>query len=148
MIRFDFIQDDGTFMVDYVHGGQVSGIVFGSGFGTKNMPRELLIQEDRLEMTDTFENLDLGMTGMNSDLNFYVAGGGATRRLEHVLDFTNRLFYSENPASALVPLDVARLYVTPSSKLPTATGFWSAPDGTISYPASHGRVSVFNAMMK
>ena len=32
-------------------------------------------------------------TEINSDLNFYIAGGGATRRLEHTLDLSNRLLY-------------------------------------------------------
>jgi outer membrane receptor protein involved in Fe transport len=33
---------------------------------------------------------------LNSDLNFYIAGGGATRRLEHTLDLSARLLYQNS----------------------------------------------------
>ena len=140
------IQDDGTFMGDYVHGGQVSEDSFYRVWIRNQEYTEGSLDSGRSARDDGY----LRKFGFRydkevaSDLNFYVAGGGATRRLEHVLDFTNRLFYSENLTSALVPLDYARqgsllppihpLYVDPS-KLPPATSFWSAPDGTISYPA-------------
>ncbi|OUW81086.1 MAG: hypothetical protein CBD82_04610 [Gammaproteobacteria bacterium TMED222] len=140
------VQDDGTFMGDYVHGGQVSEDSFYRVWIRDQEYAEGTLDSGRAARDDGY----LRKFGFRydkelaSDLNFYIAGGGATRRLEHVLDFTNRLFYSETLTSALVPLDYARqgsllssfhpLYVDPS-KLPTATSFWSAPDGTIPYPA-------------
>ena len=144
-VRF-LVQDDGTFMGDYVHGGQVSEDSFYRVWIRDQEYAEGTLDSGRAARDDGY----LRKFGFRydkewaSDLNFYIAGGGATRRLEHVLDFSNRLFYSETLSSALVPLDYARqgsllssfhpLYVDPS-KLPTATSFWSAPDGTISYPA-------------
>ena len=144
-VRF-LVQDDGTFMGDYVHGGQVSEDSFYRVWIRDQEYAEGTLDSGRAARDDGY----LRKFGFRydkewaSDLNFYIAGGGATRRLEHVLDFSNRLFYSETLSSALVPLDYARqgsllssfhpLYVDPSI-LPTATSFWSAPDGTISYPA-------------
>ena len=144
-VRF-LVQDDGTFMGDYVHGGQVSEDSFYRVWIRDQEYAEGTLDSGRAARDDGY----LRKFGFRydkewaSDLNFYMAGGGATRRLEHVLDFSNRLFYSETLSSALVPLDYARqgsllssfhpLYVDPSI-LPTATSFWSAPDGTISYPA-------------
>jgi hypothetical protein len=46
---------------------------------------------------------------LNSDLNFYIAGGGATRRLEHTLDLSNRLLYDLGSLPAVSQLQLKSL---------------------------------------
>ena len=140
------LQDNGSFMGDYVHGGQVSRDSFYRVWIRNQEYAEGTLDSGNSARDDGY----LRKFGFRydkelaSDLNFYVAGGGASRRLEHVLDFSNRLFYSENLTGPLVPLDYARqgsflsslhpLYVDPL-KLPSATSFWSSSTGSIPYPA-------------
>lgn len=140
------LQDNGTFMGDFVHGGQVSEDSFYRVWVRNQEYAEGTLDSGNSARDDGY----LRKVGFRydkelaSDLNFYIAGGGASRRLEHVLDFSNRLFYSENLTSPLVPLNYARqgsllpsfhpLFVDPS-KLPTATSFWSSPNGSIPYPS-------------
>ena len=139
-------QDDGTFMGDYVHGGQISEDSFYRVWLRNQEYAEGTLDSGNPARDDGY----LRKFGFRfdkelaSDLNLYVAGGAATRRLEHVLDFSNRLFYSETLLSDLIPLSYAQqgaalpifhpLYLDPA-KLPPLTSFWSNPNGTIPYPA-------------
>ena len=138
-------QDDGTFMGDYVHGGQISEDSFYQVWLRNQEYAEGTLDSGNPARDDGY----LRKFGFRfdkelaSDLNLYVAGGAATRRLEHVLDFSNRLFYSETLLSDLIPLSYAQqgavpifhpLYLDPA-KLPPVTSFWSNPNGTIPYPA-------------
>ena len=139
-------QDDGTFMGDYVHGGQISEDSFYRVWLRNQEYAEGTLDSGNPARDDGY----LRKFGFRfdkelaSDLNLYVAGGAATRRLEHVLDFSNRLFYSETLLSDLIPLSYAQqgaalpifhpLYLDPA-KLPPVTSFWSNPNGTIPYPA-------------
>ena len=64
------------------------------GFVIRNMRKALLILDCLLGMMDiSVKPAFVMIRKLNSDLNFYIAGGGATRRLEHTLDLSNRLLY-------------------------------------------------------
>ena len=139
-------QDDGTFMGDYVHGGQVAGYsVYRVGLRNQEYAEGTLDSGNPARDDGYLRKFGFRFDKeLASDLNLYVAGGAATRRLEHVLDFSNRLFYSETLLSDLIPLSYAQqgaalpifhpLYLDPA-KLPPLTSFWSNPNGTIPYPA-------------
>ena len=89
------MQDNGTFMGDYVHGGQVSEDSFYRVWARTQEYAEGTLDSGLPARDDGY----LRKAGfrydkeLESDLNFYVAGGFATRRLEHVLDLSNRLLH-------------------------------------------------------
>lgn len=88
-------QDNGTFMGDYVHGGQISehsyyrfwirDQEYAEGTLNSGLPAH---DDGYLRKAGFRYDNKLG-----SDLNFYISGGGATRRLAHTLDLSNRLLY-------------------------------------------------------
>ena len=89
------IQDNGTFMGDYVHGGQISEDSF-----YRVWVRDQEYAEGTLDSgSPARDDGHLRKAGfrfdkaLNSDLDIYVAGGFSTRRVEHVLDLSNRLLY-------------------------------------------------------
>ena len=92
------IQDNGTFMGDYAHGGQVSEgsyyrfWVRDQEYGEGTLDSGLPARDDGyLRKAGVRFDKEL-----NSDVNFYIAGGGATRRLEHTLDLSARLLYQNS----------------------------------------------------
>ena len=92
------IQDNGTFMGDYVHGGQISEDSF-----YRVWVRDQEYAEGTLDSgSPARDDGHLRKAGfrfdknLGSDLNLYVAGGFATRRVEHVLDLSNRLLHDPN----------------------------------------------------
>ena len=89
------IQDNGTFLGDYVHGGQISEDSF-----YRVWVRDQEYAEGTLDSgSPARDDGHLRKAGfrfdknLGSDLNLYVAGGFATRRMEHVLDLSNRLLH-------------------------------------------------------
>ena len=89
------IQDNGTFLGDYVHGGQISEDSF-----YRVWVRDQEYAEGTLDSgSPARDDGHLRKAGfrfdknLGSDLNLYVAGGFATRRVEHVLDLSNRLLH-------------------------------------------------------
>ena len=89
------MQDNGTFMGDYVHGGQISEDSFyrvwvrNQEYAEGTLDSGLPARDDGyLRKTGFRYDKELG-----TDLNLYVAGGFATRRVEHVLDLSNRLLH-------------------------------------------------------
>ena len=89
------IQDNGTFMGDYVHGGQISEDSF-----YRVWVRDQEYAEGTLDSgSPARDDGHLRKAGfrfdkaLNSDLDIYVSGGFSTRRVEHVLDLSNRLLY-------------------------------------------------------
>ena len=89
------IQDNGTFMGDYVHGGKISEDSF-----YRVWVRDQEYAEGTLDSgSPARDDGHLRKAGfrfdknLGSDLNLYVAGGFATRRVEHVLDLSNRLLH-------------------------------------------------------
>ena len=92
------IQDNGTFMGDYVHGGQVSEDSYYR-FWVRDQEYAEGTLDSGLPARDDGYLRKAGFRfdkEFNSDLNFYIAGGGATRRLEHTLDLTARLLYQNS----------------------------------------------------
>ena len=92
------VQDNGTFMGDYVHGGQISDDSYYRVWVRDQEYAEGTL-ESGLPARDDGYLRKAGFrydTEIGSDLNFYIAGGGATRRLEHTLDLSNRLLHDPN----------------------------------------------------
>ena len=88
-------QDNGTFMGDYVHGRQLSDDSYYR-IWVRDQEYAEGILDSGLPARDDGYLRKAGFrydTELGSDLNFYIAGGGATRRLEHTLDLSNRLLY-------------------------------------------------------
>ncbi|MDC1309583.1 TonB-dependent receptor [Opitutales bacterium] len=164
------IQDNGTFMGDYVHGGQISEDSF-----YRVWVRDQEYAEGTLDSgSPARDDGHLRKAGfrfdgeLGSDLSYYVSGGVSTRRLDHVLDLSNRLLYNAAGESNLVqggiksalgldsamdlsqvsvPLSVAQsllLSGLPLSKLPSALSYNSPAwanvlNGQISYQAVPGQ---------
>ena len=112
------LEDSGTFMGDYVHGGQISEDSFyrvwlrNQEYAERTLDSGLPARDDGYLRKFGFRyDKELG-----SDLNLFVAGGTATRRLEHVLDLSNRVRYTTD--------ELPSLYTDPLSAvlgLPTGT---------------------------
>ena len=143
------VQDNGTFLGDYVHGGKL---------GDNKYYRFWVRDQEYAEGT-----LDSGLSArddgylrkagfrfdgeLGRDLSYYISGGVSTRQLEHVLDLSNRMLYNAagepalvqgaiksalglNPAMDLsqvaVPLSVAQSLVSagiPLSKVPSVFSY-------------------------
>ena len=96
-VRF-LLQDNGTFMGDYVHGGQISDDSYYR-FWVRDQEYAEGTLDSGLPARDDGYLRKAGFRfdkKLNSDLNFFIAGGGATRRLEHVLDLSARLLYQNS----------------------------------------------------
>ena len=99
------VQDNGTFMGDYVHGGQISDDSYYR-FWVRDQEYAEGTLDSGLPARDDGYLRKAGFRfdkKLNSDLNFYIAGGGATRRLEHTLDLSNRLLH--NPSQFVASLN-------------------------------------------
>ena len=89
------IQDNGTFLGDYVHGGRISDASYYRIWVRDQEYAEGTLESGSSAKDDGY----LRKAGfrfdkeLNSDLKFYVAGGFSTRRVEHVLDLSNRLLH-------------------------------------------------------
>jgi outer membrane receptor protein involved in Fe transport len=93
------IEDDGTFLGEYVHGGKL-----GDGSFYRFWVRDQEYSEGKL-----ISGLDARDDGyarkagfrfdkeLGSDLDLTIAGGFATRRVDHVLDLSSRLLYPTDP---------------------------------------------------
>ena len=93
-VRF-VIEDDGTFLGDYVHGGQTKG----GGF------YRVWVRDQEYSEGKLISGMDARDDGyarkagfrfdkeLNSDLDLTIAGAFATRRVDHVLDLSARLYY-------------------------------------------------------
>ena len=88
------IEDDGTFLGEYVHGGQTSDDTF----------YRFWVRDQEYSEGKLISGMDARDDGyarkagfrfdkeLNADLDLTIAGAFATRRVEHVLDLTFRLF--------------------------------------------------------
>jgi outer membrane receptor protein involved in Fe transport len=109
-VRF-LLQDNGTFMGDYVHGGHISDDSYYRFWVRDQEYAEGTLNSGIPARDDGY----LRKAGfrfdkeLNSDLNFYIAGGGATRRLEHTLDLSNRLLYDLGSLPAVSQLQLKSL---------------------------------------
>ena len=93
------IEDDGTFLGEYVHGGQISEDSFyrvwvrDQEYSEGELMSGLPARDDGYARKAGFRfDKELAM-----DLDLTIAGGFATRRVEHVLDLTSRLLYPTDP---------------------------------------------------
>ena len=89
------MQDDGTFLGEYVHGGKISDDSFyrvwirDQEYAEGELMSGLPARDDGYARKAGFRyDKSLG-----PDLDFTFAGGFATRRVDHVMDLTARLFY-------------------------------------------------------
>ena len=161
--------DNGTFLGDYVHGGRISNDSYYRLWVRDQEYSEGTLDSGHPARDDGY----LRKAGfrydkeLNSDLNLYIAGGFSTRRLEHVLDLSNRLLYNAAGESALaqaaiksalglntamdlsqisVPLSLAQGMVVaglPLTKIPSESSYnspaWSSiQSGQIPYQAIPG----------
>ena len=92
------IEDDGTFLGEYVHGGQISDDSFyrvwvrDQEYSEGELMSGLPARDDGYARKAGFRfDKELAI-----DLDLTIAGGFATRRVEHVLDLSYRLFYINN----------------------------------------------------
>ncbi|MFP6886037.1 MAG: TonB-dependent receptor, partial [Opitutales bacterium] len=152
------IQDDGSFLGDYIHGGQVfedsyyrvwiRDQEYAEGTLNSGLPAR---DDGHLRKAGFRYDKELG-----SDLNLLVSGGYATRRLEHVVDLSNRLFYLDLSvpldiqSPALISLDKARKDSLPNlpSDAPGAPGNWAPylnPDSS-AFPADSKRYEYYGEM--
>ena len=89
------IQDNGTFLGDYVHGGKLSDDSYYR-FWLRDQEYAEGTLDSGLPARDDGHLRKAGFRfdkNLGSDFNLYIAGGFATRRLEHVLDLSNRLLH-------------------------------------------------------
>lgn len=92
------IQDNGTFLGDYVHGGRLSDDSYYRVWVRDQEYAEGTLDSGLPARDDGY----LRKAGfrfdkeLNSDLDIYVAGGFSTRRVEHVLDLSNRLLHDSS----------------------------------------------------
>ncbi len=93
------IEDDGTFLGEYVHGGQISEDSFyrvwvrDQEYSEGELMSGLPARDDGYARKAGFRfDKELAM-----DLDLTIAGGFATRRVDHVLDLTSRLLYPTDP---------------------------------------------------
>ena len=93
------IEDDGTFLGEYVHGGQVNDGSFyrvwirDQEYSEGKLLSGINARDDGFARKAGFRfDKELG-----TDLDFTFAGGFATRRVDHVLDLSSRLLYPTDP---------------------------------------------------
>ena len=107
------MQDDGTFLGEYVHGGKISDDSFyrvwvrDQEYAEGELMSGLPARDDGYARKAGFRyDKSLG-----PDLDFTFAGGFATRRVDHVMDLTARLFYSDpSDPTNIIPIHIADFY--------------------------------------
>jgi outer membrane receptor protein involved in Fe transport len=99
------VEDDGTFLGEYVHGGKL-----GDGSFYRFWVRDQEYSEGKLlSGVDARDDGYARKAGfrfdkeLGSDLGLTIAGGFATRRVDHVLDLSSRLLYPTDPNYSLFP---------------------------------------------
>ena len=140
------LRDNGTFMGDFVHGGQVSEDSFyrvwvrNQEYAEGTLDSGLPARDDGYLRKGGFR-YDKEFA---SDLNFYLSGGFSTRRVEHTLDLSNRLLYDLTGLPALTQAGIkAFAGMDPSQSLvpvPLPVAQYLAGNGlpmTLPSPASY-----------
>ena len=125
------IEDDGTFLGEYVHGGKVSDDTFyrfwvrDQEYSEGELMSGLPARDDGYARKAGFRfDKELAI-----DLDLTISGGFATRRVEHALDLTYRLFHANGTPLGLHGSNTMALAPT---WLPYATGTtlpWSTLKG-------------------
>ena len=146
------LEDSGTFMGDYVHGGQISDDSFYRFWLRNQEYAEGTLKSGQPARDDGY----LRKFGFRfdkelaADLNLFVAAGGATRRLEHVLDLSSRLRYNAEPLSGFIPQEIKDglgilpgepIYPIPLSMAEQLVQGYSLPRAILPHPNSYNAVS-------
>jgi iron complex outermembrane receptor protein len=123
------IEDDGTFLGEYVHGGQVSEDSFyrvwvrDQEYSEGELISGMPARDDGYARKAGFRfDKELAM-----DLDLTIAGSFATRRVEHILDLTARLFYynAADPSSP-IPIHLAGALSLPNLPSPLIPSSWQS----------------------
>ena len=135
------IENDGTFLGEYVHGGQLSDDTFyrfwvrDQEYAEGKLVSGMDARDDGYARKAGFRfDKELG-----SDLDLTIAGGFATRRVDHVLDLTSRLFYNNVPVTIpgmpnLIPAGNIPGLLSGTTNWPSpTTSSMSMPTGFIRY---------------
>ena len=130
------LEDDGTFLGEYVHGGQIDVDSFyrvwvrDQEYSEGELMSGLPARDDGYARKAGFRfDKQLGM-----DLDLTIAGGFATRRVEHVLDLTARLYYynqlATKPEELYLPIHLADAMslpnLPPAASLPLIPTSWQS----------------------
>ena len=117
------IEDDGTFLGEYVHGGQISEDSFyrvwvrDQEYSEGELMSGLPARDDGYARKAGFRfDKELAV-----DLDLTIAGGFATRRVEHVLDLSYRLFYINNDPGNAYGLTPGTPAIVPIGLIPDPT---------------------------
>ena len=108
------IRDDGTFLGDYVHGGQAGKDAFYRVWFRDQEYAEGTLNSGLSAKDDGYFR-KLGFRydkTLSRDLDFTFAGALGKRRVHHVLDLSQRLYYPTEPAT---PVDAALLQGLPGA---------------------------------
>ena len=124
------MEHDGTFLGEYVHGGKLSEDSFyrvwvrDQEYAEGELMSGLPARDDGYARKAGFRyDKSLG-----PDLDFTFAGGFATRRVDHVMDLTARLFYSTDPSDPTnnIPIHTADSYALPNLPSPLIPVSWQS----------------------
>ena len=142
------IENDGTFLGEYVHGGQTKG---GSFY-------RLWVRDQEYSEGKLISGMDARDDGfarkagfrfdkeLRSDLDLTIAGSFATRRVDHVLDLSARLYY-KNYAPVVIP---GMPDLLPAANIPgllaSTTNWPSQTLSSMSMPAGFTRYQNYEEM--
>ncbi len=124
------IEHDGTFLGEYVHGGKLSEDSFyriwlrDQEYAEGELMSGLPARDDGFARKAGFRYDKV----LGPDLDFTFAGGFATRRVEHVMDLTARLFYSADPfdPTNIIPIHIADSFSLPNLPSPLIPTSWQS----------------------
>ena len=124
------IEHDGTFLGEYVHGGKLSEDSFyriwvrDQEYAEGELMSGLPARDDGYARKAGFRY----DRALGPDLDFTFAGGFATRRVEHVMDLTARLFYSADPfdPTNIIPIHIADSFPLPNLPSPLIPTSWQS----------------------
>lgn len=115
------MEDDGTFLGEYVRGGQISDDSFyrfwirGQEYSEGELMSGLPARDDGYARKAGFR-FDKALA---PDLDFTFAGGFATRRVDHVMDLTSRLLYPTDPTADPEYNPIPNPFIPAGSGLPS-----------------------------
>lgn len=121
------IENDGTFLGEYVHGGQISDDSFyrvwirDQEYSEGKLMSGLDARDDGYARKAGFR-YDKELAG---ELEFTLSGGFSTRRVDHILDLSARLFYNNalDPSSP-IPIHIADALGLPNLPSPLIPVTW------------------------
>jgi iron complex outermembrane receptor protein len=139
------IRDDGTFLGDYVHGGQAGKDAFyrvwfrDQEYAEGTLNSGLSAKDDGYFRKAGFRYDKT----LSSDLDFTFAGALGKRRVHHVLDLSQRLYYPTQPEPT--PIDAALLQGL-AGAVDVPTTWPPSRDSDLSMPAGFTRYEYWGEM--